>query len=288
MKISIITPAYNEEKTIQNFLKACEKIKGKTDETEFIIVNDGSSDNTKQKIIDYIDNSKLNIKLVDFTQNQGRLISRIEGAKSAKHENLLFIDAKCEPFENILLKISEENYEPICGNVIQDDKKTISRFFYLTRKKLYGKFFGNTFENVLIDTKNFDKIPKGTTVFYTDKKRFLKNQPDNKSQNCSDDTSLLWNIVQEKPILKSAKVKIFYNTRSEFFENIKHIFNRGPKFIDYYYIPSKPHFWLINLFVILTSLSLYLGFTHALFLEISTVFILIINIFFIKNHGFFH
>ncbi|MDX9970610.1 MAG: glycosyltransferase family 2 protein [Candidatus Gracilibacteria bacterium] len=286
MKISIITPVFNEEKNIIKFLKACEKIDKKNHENEYILVNDGSSDNTAKEITNYKKKSQLNITLLDFKKNQGRLIARIEGAKAAKHDKLLFIDAKCEPFEDILSKIEEENYEPICGNVIQDEKKAISRFFYLTRKKLYKNHFGHSFKNILINTKNFDNIPKGTTVFYIDKKRFLENQPSNQSKNCSDDTSLLWNIVQTKPILKSSKVKIHYNTRTGFIENAKHIYQRGPKFIDYYFTPSKPHFWLINLLIFFIILSIYSIIKHDLIIElIGLIFVStsILSIYFSKK-----
>ena len=47
MKISIIIPVYNEEKTILNVLNEIDNLKFSKFEKEIIIVDDGSTDRTK-------------------------------------------------------------------------------------------------------------------------------------------------------------------------------------------------------------------------------------------------
>ena len=48
MKISIIIPIYNEEKTILKVLQELSNIKFKNFTKEVIVINDGSTDNTKE------------------------------------------------------------------------------------------------------------------------------------------------------------------------------------------------------------------------------------------------
>lgn len=53
MKVLVIIPAYNEELNIKNTCKKLEKIKDNLDfELDYIVINDGSADNTEQVCID--------------------------------------------------------------------------------------------------------------------------------------------------------------------------------------------------------------------------------------------
>ena len=57
-KVLLVIPAYNEE---ENILKTCQKIKKENKELDFIVINDGSKDNTK-KILE--DNNIPHINLI--------------------------------------------------------------------------------------------------------------------------------------------------------------------------------------------------------------------------------
>ena len=73
-KLSIIIPAYNEASTIHKILDKVIAVKLLNDtEKEIIIVNDFSTDNTKEKIETYISNhSKENIRLFNQEKNMGK------------------------------------------------------------------------------------------------------------------------------------------------------------------------------------------------------------------------
>lgn len=62
MKVLLIIPAYNEE---ENILNTCNKIKEFSDEIDFIVINDGSKDNTL-KIL-----KENNIKHINLINNLG-------------------------------------------------------------------------------------------------------------------------------------------------------------------------------------------------------------------------
>ena len=111
-RLSIIIPAYNEEKTIAKILDRINEVKLlRNIEKEVIIVNDCSSDNTEAVIQNYISNTNdLTInyfKYIKHEVNQGKGAAIHTGIAQATGEYLLVQDADLEydPGEyNTLLK----------------------------------------------------------------------------------------------------------------------------------------------------------------------------------------
>lgn len=84
--ISIIVPAYNEEKTIVDNIKSLLALN--YFEYEIIIINDGSKDSTKEKIIKEFD-----LKKVNQPVKQSLTTQKILGVyRSSQYENLIFVD----------------------------------------------------------------------------------------------------------------------------------------------------------------------------------------------------
>lgn len=95
MKLSIIIPVYNEEKTIGEILKKVsnEKIPGV--EKEIIVVDDGSTDKTS----DIVKSSKLkipNIKNFVHEVNRGKGAAVLTGIKNSTGEYIIIQDADLE------------------------------------------------------------------------------------------------------------------------------------------------------------------------------------------------
>ncbi|WP_417431480.1 glycosyltransferase family 2 protein [Halpernia sp.] len=93
--ISVIIPLYNAEKSIE---KSLDSIKNQTwkGDFEIIIVNDGSTDNSKLIVENYIlKNPELNISLIN-QENSGVSKARNTGLKLAKGEYLALQDADDE------------------------------------------------------------------------------------------------------------------------------------------------------------------------------------------------
>lgn len=86
--ISIITPAYNAEKYIDQMI---ESVLRQPMETELIIVNDGSSDKTKDICEGYVKINK-NIKLINIP-NGGAGAARNKGISIAEGEWIIFLDS---------------------------------------------------------------------------------------------------------------------------------------------------------------------------------------------------
>ena len=69
MKLSVIIPCFNEEKTISQIINKVDKFKSFS--KEIIVVNDCSTDNSKKIIEDICKKNNL-IKLINHSVNQGK------------------------------------------------------------------------------------------------------------------------------------------------------------------------------------------------------------------------
>ena len=89
-KISVIMPAYNAEKYIS---EAIESILNQTfTDFEFIIINDGSKDDTAKIVKDYAEKDK-RIKFIDNKENQGIVVVLNQGLSLACGEYIARMDS---------------------------------------------------------------------------------------------------------------------------------------------------------------------------------------------------
>jgi glycosyltransferase involved in cell wall biosynthesis len=88
VKLSVVIPVYNEEKTIQEIVRRVQDV---AVEKEVIIVNDGSDDGTSQALNDIAENYD-NLVLIHQTYNQGKGAALREGFAHAAGEIILIQD----------------------------------------------------------------------------------------------------------------------------------------------------------------------------------------------------
>lgn len=278
MKISIITSLYNEEKNISKYFNAINAIDYPKEKFEVILVNDGSTDKTLEMINAEAKRSKFNIRIINLEKNCGISTAVDTGARAAKNPYLLLLITKAEIFPNALKEFAKLNYRVIMGIPMQKNNHSFDKFFLSVKTKVHKNSFNPDQEEIFLTKENYEKMPKGTTIFFCEKDLYLNSQINNKnSKHSSDDTKLLWNIVQKTNIMISGKPRCYYNTRSTFKDNIIHLLNRGPKFIDYYYKPTNVMFYLINLAIIFSLSLIYLLITKQRITEIL-IFLILANL----------
>lgn len=157
MNFSIIIPAYNEEKTIiQLIAKLKSLLSEKKYDYEIIVVNDGSTDKTKQ-IIEQI----RDITIINHQKNQGYGTALKSGINKAKKEYILIIDADgTYPVKSILKMLKYiGDYEMISG--ARQGKNHDARWFYTQR---IGKFALRKIASYVTNTKIPD-INCGLRIF---------------------------------------------------------------------------------------------------------------------------
>ena len=115
--LSIIVPLYNEENSISTLFKEI-KSNIKNINSEIIFVNDGSSDNSKEIILDII-NKNNNVKLIDSFTNEGKSEALNKGFHHCSGDIVITMDADLQdnPSEiNKFIKmIKTENCDLVSG-----------------------------------------------------------------------------------------------------------------------------------------------------------------------------
>ncbi len=128
-ELSIIVPAYNEEKRISPFLVSLLKYcSSKLNDSEVIVVNDGSKDKTKDVISSLIWPYGF-ARLISYKVNKGKGGAVREGVMSSKGKYVLFIDADGstapDQIPGMLAKL-KEGYDVVVGTRGMSKKKVIA------------------------------------------------------------------------------------------------------------------------------------------------------------------
>ena len=122
MKLSVIVPVYNGESTIEKCLLSI--IGQDYLDIEIVVVNDGSTDETKN-IIDKIilENPDSNIKLIN-KQNQGLPQARKTGVENSSGEYIGFVDAddwiESDMYSVMINKSLEHDSDIVCCDIVYD------------------------------------------------------------------------------------------------------------------------------------------------------------------------
>lgn len=189
MKLSIIVPVYNESKTILEVLKRIDNVKIPGFNKEVIVVDDGSTDGTREKI----KKSKYirKIKFVEHKKNQGKGTAFRTGIKKATGKLVIIQDADLEynpkDIEKLTSEIKVNNKEAVFGTRLNrlpnlhKDERTLqflthyfgNRFLSLITSILYGQwvtdmetcyklFPRESLNNLKIEARGFEFEPEIT------------------------------------------------------------------------------------------------------------------------------
>ena len=144
MDISIIIPAYNEEK---NIVPICEEVIESLDKMdviyEIVLVDDGSSDNTFDAM-SVVKNTYDNIEIVKFNKNYKKSAAYMAGIKKSCGDIVVTIDADLQDDPSEIKKMVSliGEYDVVVGwkeNRVDSVTKVVpSRLFNWINKKLFG------------------------------------------------------------------------------------------------------------------------------------------------------
>ena len=152
--LSIIIPAYNEEKTIQEILKAVIEVQLEFEiDKELVVIDDYSGDKTADKVNEFIEaHPDINISFYQHKFNQGKGAALHTGIKEAKGDYLVIQDADLEydPEEyNLLLKPLEKgSADVVYGSRFMGGNPHRILFFWHSIGNKFLTFLSNMFTNL--------------------------------------------------------------------------------------------------------------------------------------------
>ena len=152
--LSILIPAYNEGKTIHLILDKIMAVNLPDNiDKEIIIVNDCSSDDTKETIESYFKKSSfINYKIFNQIKNKGKGAAIQKAIELAKGDYIIIQDADLEydPNEyNILLKpIIDDVADVVYGSRFIGGKPHRILFFWHSLGNKFLTFLSNSFNNL--------------------------------------------------------------------------------------------------------------------------------------------
>ena len=170
IKLSVIIPCYNEEKTIFLIVEKIKKIKNLT--TEIIIVDDFSTDTTSD-VLKNISQVYPDIKIIRHENNSGKGSAIQSGIKLVTGNIVLIQDADLEydpnDYHNLLQPFIETDADVVYGTRFKGGKYVRLHFFwhYLANKIL------TTITNIVTNL-NMSDMETGYKVFKSDIIKSLK------------------------------------------------------------------------------------------------------------------
>lgn len=162
IKLSVIIPVYNEERTISDVINEVKKVKIKGIAKEMIVVDDSSTDNTKSILKKIKDKS---IKIFYHKKNMGKGAAIKTGLKNSTGDIILIQDADLEynpdEYEKLLKPIIEDKAKVVYGSRLDSIRKNIKSMYKL---HYIGNLFLTLITNLLYGAKITD-METGYKVF---------------------------------------------------------------------------------------------------------------------------
>lgn len=165
--ITILLPAYNESESMSELKSCMQQVISDNSlyQWEFLLINDGSTDNTLQSMKD-ICKEDHHFHYIDLSRNYGKEIAIMAGLDHAKGDAVIIMDADMQhPIDAIpeMLKYWEEGYEDVyaqrqTSNESWLKRKTSKIYYYILQKSTNIPIQKDTGDFRLLDRKCVDAL----------------------------------------------------------------------------------------------------------------------------------
>lgn len=163
MKISVIIPAYNEKNTIQEIVRRVQAMKMVD---EIIIVDDGSTDGTRDLISNM--DGKGNVRIIMQEKNKGKGAAVRTGISAATGEVLIIQDADLEydprEYPNLMKPIEEGMADVVYGSRFLGAPHRAILFWNMVANKLLTLMTNILYNTILTDMETGYKVFKREVV----------------------------------------------------------------------------------------------------------------------------
>lgn len=116
MSVSVVVPVYNEEDNIEPLVNELRALEDKINDFEVVLVDDGSSDSTWEKIRGH-DTESSCIKGVHYDRNRGQSAAMLVGLKHADGDIIVTMDGDIQNNPADIPKLVEKigEFDVVCG-----------------------------------------------------------------------------------------------------------------------------------------------------------------------------
>ena len=189
--ISILVPAYNEEDSIEETVKALLRLRYPTNKLDIIIINDGSTDNTL-KIAKTLEKKYSHIKVIN-KPNSGKALSLNLAINNAKGELIAVVDADSYPNKDALKRMvghfEDHSVAAITSRVLVKNKNNwLSRFQVLDYSII-------AWTRKLLDFVDSVYVTNGPLSVY--RKSVVQKVGGFDQHNLTEDIEITWHILSE-------------------------------------------------------------------------------------------
>lgn len=239
--LSIVIPVLNGQnwirETILNVMKCVDV--SEWDLLEVVCVDDGSTDQTSEVIKNLAASDEFRKLKLIVQENKGRYLARKVGVDRARGEFILLIDSRVRIEMQSLPKayLLVDKYDCLCAHIEYARESKIYGFFWSAAETIFWNKYWKKPEEVQLNQKNFNNVPKGTTCLLS-KKSLLEQAFAMFTtrvvsiKNASDDTELIRIMSEIGSVAISPSYSAVYFPRVNFKDTMRHAFFRGVFFVD--------------------------------------------------------
>jgi glycosyltransferase involved in cell wall biosynthesis len=238
--LTVIIPLFNSEDWIVGTIcEILQEIETVQEYVELIIVNDGSTDQSIERIKHFQESGKIRIITTD---NQGRFSARATGVEQAESDYVVFIDSRVRlnpgSLKFILDKLETYGINQLWNAqvLLPSGLPNVSYFWEGIEFLAWRKHFRGP-QEIAVKKEDLDFHPVGTTMFgaprqwLKDTNKLIKDSHTS-VRNISDDTKLIRHLAEFADLNYSQKFSCTYQPRTTSGGFASHAFHRGIVFVD--------------------------------------------------------
>jgi uncharacterized protein (TIRG00374 family) len=257
-KVSLILATFNSFETIDTCLDSLAAQDYAKEKLEVVVVIDGPNQEYLGKIESHRETfvqRGITFVVEMLETNMGRFAAQRHSARIATGEFIIFMGDRISlppSYVSDIVALDEEIVIPDVHEV-NWHKSIINTFMHQVRAKLFSR--NPPTNKMYIDANNFERTAKGNGGMLVRRQLYLDTceqmNVGMSEKHVSDDTRMLKSLIEQgHRLCRSLDICINYQPRNSLRDQLRHLYERGPRFVDYYiHRGTRFHNFLLVLFI---------------------------------------